>query len=168
MYSPPEPAAEIIILAIDAFMPKTIAQLPAGVDPATLIETPLITALLRVESGSKAYPQGDDNAIGDKGLPNPAYGPLQVRQPALDDVNRRFGTSYKAIDCLGNRPLSIWVFLRYMDIYATAARLGRAVTDQDRARIWNGGPNGYKIGPTVGYWGLATKAANKKPAVVLA
>lgn len=115
---------------------------------------------------------GNLNAIGDKHLVNKAYGPLQIRQPAVDDVNRRFGTHYKAQDCLGNLELSVWIFNRYMEIYATDTRLGRPVTDEDRARIWNGGPNGYKNRQTVAYWRdahnyiLVARANSTQPKVV--
>lgn len=106
----------------------------------------LIDALIQVESG------GDDNAIGDLNLEHKAYGCLQIRKPYVDDVNERFGTNYKAEDCLGNRNLSIWIFQRYMERYATAKRLGHVPTDEDVARIHNGGPNGYKKDSTKKYW----------------
>ena len=41
---------------------------------------------------------------------------------------------------------------RYMRRYATPARLGRPVTQEDVARIHNGGPNGYKNPATKQYW----------------
>jgi hypothetical protein len=44
-----------------------------------------------------------------------------------------------------------------MAIYAKPERLGRTVTDEDRARIWNGGPTGYKRKTTKGYWGKVQK-----------
>lgn len=96
----------------------------------------LISALMKVESG------GNDGAIGDKHLAQKAYGCLQIRQPCVDDVNRRYGTKYKAEDCLNNRALSIWICCKYIDMYATESRLGRTPTDEDKARIWNGGPIG--------------------------
>lgn len=105
----------------------------------------LIAALTQVESG------GDDNAIGDKHLAQKAYGCLQIRQPAVDDVNRLKGTNYKAEDCLGNRALSIWICKVYIDNYATPKRLG-TVNDEKMARIWNGGPNGWKRSSTQAYW----------------
>ena len=40
----------------------------------------------------------------------------------------------------------------YMKRYATEARLGHAPTDEDLARIHNGGPNGYKNPATLDYW----------------
>ena len=106
----------------------------------------LVSALIEVES------QGNDNAIGDHHLADKAYGCLQIRKPCVDDVNRAFGTSYKAQDMLGNRELSKTIFERYMSLYATEKAIGRAVTDEDRARIWNGGPTGWKRSSTLSYW----------------
>ena len=112
----------------------------------------LLAALMIVESN------GDLFAIGDKHLTAKAYGPLQIRQPAVTDVNNRFGTDFRAEDMLGNLELSKWVFRRYMDIYATETRLGREVTDRDRARIWNGGPNAWKTkGTAAVYWEAVRK-----------
>lgn len=39
-----------------------------------------------------------------------------------------------------------------MSRYATTKRLGHAPTDEDIARIHNGGPNGHKNPNTEGYW----------------
>ena len=44
------------------------------------------------------------------------------------------------------------VVLAYWNRYATMKRLGRTPTDEDRARIHNGGPNGYKKDSTLKYW----------------
>lgn len=110
------------------------------------MDNKLIQALISVES------KGDDFAIGDRHLKNKAYGCLQIRKPYVDDVNRVFGTKYIAQECLGNRALSISLLKRYMTIYATAKRLGRAVTAQDIARIHNGGPNGWRRAATLVYW----------------
>jgi hypothetical protein len=113
---------------------------------------PLIKALALWES------QGDnDQAIGDKKLANKAYGNLQIRQPCVDDVNRKFGTNYRAEDCLGNKELSAWICREYINMYATEKRLKHTPTDQDKARIWNGGPNGYKKPSTVSYWANVQK-----------
>lgn len=115
----------------------------------------LVTALIAVESG------GDDNAVGDKNLKNKAYGPLQIRQPCVDDYNRWHGTSYSAEDCLGNRELSITICISYVNHYATEKRLGRIPTDEDKARIWNGGPNGWKKESTRTYWTKVKRALEK-------
>lgn len=110
------------------------------------------TPNLDPKPGQEYVPPRDEQ-IGDEKLEHKAYGCLQVRQPAVDDINLRFGTNYKSQDCLRNRELSIWMFHRYMDIYATKERLGREPTLEDCARIWNGGPNGYKKESTKKYWG---------------
>lgn len=104
-----------------------------------------ITVLIFKESG------GNDRAIGDKNLKDKAYGPLQIRQPVITDVNRRYGTRYRPEQMLGNRALSIEIAKKYLAIYATEKRLGRPVTAVDRAGIWNGGPHGWKRSATTGY-----------------
>jgi hypothetical protein len=97
------------------------------------------------ESGS------NDWAIGDQSLRHKAYGPLQIRQPFVDDINRRFGTHYRAEQCRGNRPLSIKIAKMYWSSYATQAKLGHEPTALDRAGILNGGPNGHHSRGTANY-----------------
>lgn len=111
-----------------------------------MIRQELVDAIIKVESG------GYDYAIGDRLLTFSAYGPMQIRWPVVLDVNRSYGTDYRARQCLGERELSIEIFQKYMSMYATASRLGHEPTDEDVARIWNGGPNGYKKTSTVIYW----------------
>jgi hypothetical protein len=106
----------------------------------------LVAALIQVESG------GDDDAVGDRRLAHHAYGCLQIRQPVCDDVNQRFGTNYQAEQCLGNRELSIGICRLYIGAYATAERLGHEPNDENRARIWNGGPTGWRRAATKKYW----------------
>ena len=118
----------------------------------------LIAALIRKES------KGKDKAIGDRYYRDRngrlreypkshwAYGPLQIREICVADVNSRYGTDYKASDCLGNRELSVRICQRYIAMYATQERLGRPATEEDMARIWNGGLYGWKRPSTVGYW----------------
>lgn len=112
----------------------------------------LTLAIIKTESGDSMHPEGNDSAIGDVHLSAHAYGPLQIRKPYVDDVNRVFGEHHVAHDCLGNRQLSIDIFQKYMTIYATQKHLGRAPTAQDIARMHNGGPAGYKNPNTLGYW----------------
>lgn len=111
----------------------------------------LINALIQVESG------GDDWAIGDRNLQYSAYGPLQIRWPYVSDVNKNFGTGYRAKQCLGDRELSIDIFKKYMSIYATREWLKREPTDEDIARIHNGGPFGYLNKKTIAYWNKVKK-----------
>lgn len=118
--------------------------------------TKLISALAQVESTN------GKKQVGDKHLVNKAYGDLQVRKTCLDDVNKAAGTNYKPEDCIGNRELSEWVFKRYMKLWATKKRLGRKPTDEDYARIWNGGPDGWKKDSTLGYWEKVKKALASK------
>lgn len=102
----------------------------------------LLPALIWQES------EGNDNAIGDKHLVDKAYGCLQIRADYMMDAIQDFHSER----CLGDRALSIEIFNAYMGRYATVHRLNRPVTDQDIARIHNGGPNGYKNPLTVVYW----------------
>lgn len=111
----------------------------------------LTAALIEVES------HGDDHAIGDRHMHDKAYGCLQIRKPCVDDVNRRFGTKISPEDCLGNRSLSVWVCQNYLKMYATRKRLGREPQQEDMARIWNGGPDGWRKNTTVAYWSKVKK-----------
>jgi len=108
-------------------------------------------AIMQIESG------GDPNAHGDKHLSEHAYGPMQIRQPVCDDVNKKYGTKFVAADLLGYTAKSLAVFWLYMSIYATTAAIGRAPTNEDRARIWNGGPSAWNpssklYAATTPYW----------------
>jgi hypothetical protein len=110
------------------------------------INDTLINALIAQESG------GDDIAVGDLHLVDHAYGCLQIRLPVCQDVNRVFGLALQPQQMLGDRQLSIDTFTRYMQIYATERLLGHIPTQEDCARIWNGGPAGWKEPATLGYW----------------
>lgn len=102
----------------------------------------LIAALIAVESG------GNDLAIGDGGR---AVGALQIHAAVVRDVNRIAGTHYTH-GSMTNRAAAVEVCRIYLAHWATEARLGHAPTDEDRARIWNGGPNGYAKESTKRYW----------------
>lgn len=107
----------------------------------------LIAALIAVESG------GNDLAIGDGGR---AVGALQIHAAVVRDVNRIAGTHYSHSG-MTNRAAAVEVCRIYLTHWATEARLGHAPTDEDRARIWNGGPNGYAKESTKTY---GTKVAS--------
>lgn len=104
--------------------------------------SPLLTAIEQVESRGNAY------AVGDNGK---AIGILQIHAACLADVNKAHGTKWRHHQ-MTDPHLSRLVFHRYLELYATEQRLGRPVTDEDRARIWQGGPNGWKKPETLGYW----------------
>ena len=75
-----------------------------------------------------------------------AYGVLQIRQPALDDVNRKYGTSVTLEQVQGSRTLSRWACVHYLRMYG-------ADTDYETAaRTWNGGPRGPTKEATLAYW----------------
>ncbi len=101
----------------------------------------LLAALIAVESG------GNDHARGRHG----ELGPLQIQPAVVADVRRITGRRY-AWGSMTNRVLASEVAQAYLGHYATEARIGRPVTDQDRARIWNGGPDGWRRRRTAAYW----------------
>jgi len=108
--------------------------------------TPLESAVWQIETNQceSGCPAGDNgNAIG----------PLQIWEIAWMDVKRE-GEKYE--DCQ-NLDYSLEIFHRYTARYATKKRLGHEPTDQDKARIWNGGPNGYKKTSTIEYWNNVDK-----------
>lgn len=99
-----------------------------------------IAALIAVESG------GNDMARGNHG----EVGALQITRAVVADVNRKTGSCYRH-SAMTNRAQAIAVLGAYLSIYATEKRIGRPVTDSDRARIWNGGPNGWRMRSTLPY-----------------
>lgn len=107
----------------------------------------LINAIIKVESNDNV------NAIGDNGK---AVGCMQIWKVVVDDVNKVSKLKYNYNDRF-NKEKSIEIFKLYINKYATAKRLGRTPTDEDMARIWNGGPNGFKKAGTKHYW-LKVKA----------
>ncbi len=114
------------------------------------MKTHLLAALIAVESG------GNDHARGRHG----ELGPLQIQPAVLADVRRFTGRRY-AWSSMTNRVLALEVAQAYIDHYATPARLGRPVTDQDRARIWNGGPDGWRRRRTLAYWNRVVAAMQR-------
>ena len=98
-----------------------------------------VLALIMQESG------GNDRAIGDGGA---SHGPLQIQKECIMDVNRyRKAKGWKQFkfpeDCYDRQKAEACLII-YTRIYANEKRLGRPPTWEDYARIWNGGPNGYK------------------------
>jgi len=89
-----------------------------------------------VESG------GRDLAIGDSGA---AIGPLQIHRSVVVDANKIAGTHFTHQE-MTNRTIAVQVARVYLGHYAK----GR--TDEEAARIWNGGPTGHRKSATVNYW----------------
>ena len=106
-------------------------------------------AVRTVESG------GDDDAVGDNGK---AIGPLQIWESYYNDAvqhDKSLSSGGKTWnDCKGpgSFEYSKRVANAYMERYATERRLGHPPTNEDFARIHNGGPNGFKKDATKKYW----------------
>lgn len=115
----------------------------------------VLAVLPVVESG------GNSSAVGDRGLRNRAYGEYQIRQPCVDDVNAIAGA--EVVKTWG-RPLSIgdmvdsrkakWVAGVYLRHYGDSyqRKTGRPPTAEVYARIYNGGPQGWRKASTLAYW----------------
>jgi len=102
----------------------------------------LIAALIIVES------DGNPNAVGDKGQ---AIGILQIHPICVQDVNRILGEEkYTLIDRLD--PIkSVEICIVYLNYY------GKDKSVEQLARIWNGGPKGFKRKSTLPYWDKVKK-----------
>jgi soluble lytic murein transglycosylase-like protein len=102
----------------------------------------LIAAMMQVESA------GATNAVGLAG----EAGPLQIRPCVLRDV-ARLGTKLTMDDVRD----PMWaeyacrVYLRYWG-NRYEQRTGLEPTPEVLARIWNGGPNGWRKPATLKYW----------------
>jgi len=113
------------------------------------VNIPEITEILKqVETNHNPKALGDYN---EDGIPL-SYGILQIKQIAIDDVNRRYKTYYKhsdafIVECAEE------IFELYTGMWANhlEKKEGRKATAEDIVRIWNGGPNGYKRKSTIGY-----------------
>jgi len=107
----------------------------------------LLAAVCEVESNC------DPSAVGDNGN---AIGAYQIWYDYWYDAvtfknndNLKLSDGYES--CY-DKDYSERVVLAYWGRYATIKRIGRTPTDEDRARIHNGGPNGYKKDSTLKYW----------------
>jgi hypothetical protein len=100
----------------------------------------LAAALIAIESGGNDYARGSSGEVG----------ALQVTAAVVSDVNRAFGARHR-LSRMTNRVEAVQILNRYLAIYATPTRIGRQVTDEDRARIWNGGPDGWRMKSTLPY-----------------
>ena len=104
----------------------------------------LINALIAVESG------GNIAAIGDNGR---AVGCLQIHAECVRDVNRITGKHYTLKDRADpqkSREICTAYLAYYGKVYER--REGKRATAEVLARIWNGGPKGYRRNSTIPYW----------------
>lgn len=105
----------------------------------------LFDAIVEVES------QGNPDAVGDRGN---AHGLMQAWRPAWREGSKELGVHWNYATGVRNPYECSQVF------YAYTSRYG-ARTDQQRARIWNGGPSGDHRRSTLPYW-LKVRHAMKR------
>jgi len=114
--------------------------LDVAVDPL------LIDALIRVESSNGTV------VYGDLHLGTPSVGVLQIRRIMVDDVNRilKLQDQKKQFnyDDRYSKDKSIEMFIIYVSFYAQ----DYLDSNEYIARIWNGGPDGYRQLATRPYW----------------
>ena len=98
------------------------------------IDPKIAMAIAYQESGFR-------DVIGDKNLKNKAYGLMQVRKPALDDVNRIYKTDFTMDDVANNPAKNVEIALKYFQ--AMKDNYG-AESDEQALAGYNGGPNAIK------------------------
>ena len=113
-----------------------------------IFSTPLVfilmSAMIQVES------RGDCEAVGDDGR---SFGPLQIQQIYLDDIERFAGIKFTIEqikeECFAR--IACWHYLKH---YAQKIHEleNRQVTLEDLARTHNSGPMGYLKESTDIYW----------------
>lgn len=113
---------------------------------AATVSEGFLARLAAVESG------GNDAAVNAR---EDAHGRYQIRAQYLADANEALGTSYTLADC-HDPAIAAAVVRAYLMRYGTAfeRRTGRRATDEDLARIHNGGPRGAEKESTEGYAAL--------------
>ena len=106
--------------------------------------TIFIAALITVESG------GNLEAIGKNG----EVGCLQITEQLVDDLNRIYYKSSAVFhyEERKDKELSCLMAQLYLIHYSKPGYLPRRATLEDLARIWNGGPTGWKKDSTKPYW----------------
>jgi len=84
---------------------------------------------------------------GDNGK---SWGPFQISQVYLDDVNKfASGVNYTKADCY-DPVIARRICIIYLTHYGS--KIGRTPTVEDYTRIHNGGPDGWKEDCTLAYW----------------
>ena len=103
----------------------------------------LLNAICEVESNCVS------TAVGDNGEAIGAYQIWECYWKDAVEFDSSIGGVYE--DCYDEK-YAKKIVRAYMKRYAIKKRIGREVTDEDRARIHNGGPNGWKRKSTLSYW----------------
>ncbi len=97
----------------------------------------LIEKIWQVESGGRINPPDGDGGE--------AIGPLQIHQGVLDDVNKRYGTKFCRED-LRNLKTAKLIARLYISMWMEEHK------EEIAARIFNGGPRGWRKKSTDSYW----------------
>lgn len=123
-----------------------------------ILQAGIVDALKVVESNNKP------NAIGDNG---DAKGILQIHIEVIKDVNRIYKTSYVHDDAF-NAEKAEKICNLYLKFYGSRyqKKTGKVATDKILAKIWNGGPTGYKNKKTNEYWQKVSNVLSKSSQVV--
>ena len=135
---------KFIVMAIIVTVILTVAS--ALEDSETKIvsrHVNLLDAMCEVESNCDPTKVGKANEIG-------WYQILPCFWEDALEYDPNIGGVYE--DVAKDKEYAEKCILAYWDRYATEERLGRPVTDEDRARIHNKGPNGYKKDSSIAYW----------------
>ena len=106
-----------------------------------IIEDPLISAIIQVESG------GDTLAYN---LKEDAVGCLQIRPIMVREVNRLVG---KDSFTLSDR----WSKVKSIQMFNVLRSNIKEASNEKIARVWNGGYNGHKKQSTLKYWNKVKK-----------
>lgn len=75
----------------------------------------IVLAVIKMESGSLYKTKENAEITGDNNLRNKAFGYMQVRKPALLDVNARYGFSYTEQDLL-SETVNLTVGIAYLNM----------------------------------------------------
>ena len=110
------------------------------------ISNRLLHSIRRVETGGQMDPLTVPG--GPYQISETYYNDAVEQAPSLQDNGR----TYQNVMGAGSCAYSEMVIQAYMDRYATVARLGSTATEEDIARIHDGGPNGYQEASTIPYW----------------
>ena len=112
----------------------------------------LLDAMCEVESNCDPTQVGQDGEIGWYQILPDFWTDALEHDPSI-------GGKYE--DVAKDKEYAEKVILAYWDRYATIDRLGRIPTDEDRARIHNKGPNGYKKESSIPYWNKVKAILNE-------
>lgn len=106
-----------------------------------ILSSAFLAAIIALESNGNRFAVGDQQR---------SLGALQIQASVVHDVNRVYGYRFTHQDAFD--PIRSKVIMAsYLNHYCTRERLGREPTEEDAARIWSGGPEGWRRKSTLPY-----------------